>query len=155
MVKCLLPDSATFGVQTSPASICKAARWRVELVVDSGHAMRAVRRKIDSFSGYVPAGRRNRKMVLSGIADRIASWFYDTATAIEPQAKGDRLGMVAHYQSEASTWAHKNDPLAVELLSQLARELLPYLARSQTRFNTQAWGAAEFVSTISDHPRLK
>jgi hypothetical protein len=79
-------------------------------------------------------------MVLSGIADRIASWFYDTATkAIEPKAKEDRLlGMVAHYQSEASTWVHKNDPLAVELLSQLARELLPYLARFQTRFNTQA-----------------
>ena len=117
-----------------------AARWRVELAVDSGHVMRAVRRKIELFSGYVPTGRRNRKMVLSGIADRIASWFYDTATkAIEPQAKEERLlGMVAHYQSEASTWAHKNDPLAVELLSRLARELLPYLARFQTEFNTQA-----------------
>ena len=103
------------NMQTSVASICKAARWRVELAVDSGHVMRAVRRKIELFSGYVPTGRRNRKMVLSGIADRIASWFYDTATkAIEPQAKEERLlGMVAHYQSEASTWAHKNDPLAV------------------------------------------
>ena len=127
-------------MQTSVASICKAARWRVELAVDSGHVMRAVRRKIELFSGYIPTGRRNRKMVLSGIADRIASWFYDTATkAIEPQAKEERLlGMVAHYQSEASTWAHKNDPLAVELLSRLARELLPYLARFQTQFNTQA-----------------
>jgi hypothetical protein len=127
-------------MQTSVGSICKAARWRLELAIDSGDVMRAVRRKIELFSGYIPAGRRNRKMVLSGIADRIAGWFYHSATkAIEPHAKEGRpLGMVAHYQSEASTWAHKNNPLAVELLSRLARELLPYLARIQTQFNIQA-----------------
>jgi hypothetical protein len=127
-------------MQTSVASICRSEGWKVSLEVDAGHVMRAVHRRIEAMIGYTPPGRRNRKIVLSGIKDAIASWFYGCATmAAAPAAKEKKfMGMIAHFLSADSGWQFKRDPLAVDLLSRLAVELKPYLHRFQKDWNTQA-----------------
>jgi hypothetical protein len=139
------PGGSRIGVlvtdgQNSVQQVCAGAGWNPEHVLDPGHLVRCVERRITAHLGYVPPGLSRRRLVLADLRPFLVHWFRKCGKGKLPLEKKQAMwkGALAHYTAEDSKWRHKADPRARDLLSKLLEEVAPMLAKYQDEWNTQA-----------------
>ena len=139
------PGGSRIGVlvtdgQNSVQTICSREGWHPEHVLDPGHLVRCVDRRITAHLGYVPPGQKNRRLCLAEPRSRLLAWFRTCGKRPVPleQKQADWDGALAHYTAPTSTWKYKDDPAARDLLARFLADARPMLARYQVELNTQA-----------------